>query len=67
MPWEVASLELLQGEVEAGHGHAGHAPQLLLHAQDGGSVDVQELCMHRNALKSQLLTARAENLRHDAL
>ena len=35
-------------------------PQLLLHAQDGGLVDVQELCTHENAARS----ARSKQGRH---
>ncbi len=39
-----ACLELLEGEIQAGHGYAGHTPELLLHAQDCSPVDIQQLC-----------------------
>ena len=54
--WKGACLELLQREVETGHGHTGHAPQLLLHAQDGRPIHVQQLC-RPDCLKTRSPTA----------
>ena len=46
----VHALNSCRENVEGGHGHAGHAPQLLLHAQDRCPVDIQQLCTGQTCL-----------------
>ena len=51
----VRALNSCREKLRLGHGDAGHAPQLLLHAQDGRPVHVQQLCTGEYFLPHDLL------------